>query len=106
MSEIKLRELKTKDIYPMSRILKKMDLDFKVEPGTTQMEMGVKMVQGVIENLHMAEKEINSFLGELIGISEEEFAELPIGTVLEVFSQFKNLDNVSSFLELAAKSTK
>lgn len=103
MSKFKMRDLKTGDIYKMSRILKKMDLKFEVGKDITQIEMGVQFVQKILENLHMAETEVNEFLAELIGMTPEEFADLPLGEVMEVFNQFKNQKDIGAFLKLAGK---
>jgi|SRR5699024_7998441 len=103
MTKFKMRNLKTGDIYKMSKILKKMDITFEVKEGISQEQMGVQMIQKVAENLHLAEKEVNGFLAELIGITADEFSELPIGTVLDVFNQFKNQKDIGAFLKLAGK---
>lgn len=103
MSEFKMRKLKTGDIYKMSRILKKMDIELTVEEGVSQTQMGIQMVQRILENLHQAEKEVNEFLAELIGITAEEFNELSLGEVVDVFNQFKNQEDIGAFLKLAAK---
>lgn len=98
-----MRKLKTGDIYKMSRILKKMDIKLTVEEGVSQTQMGIQMVQRILENLHQAEKEVNEFLAELIGITSEEFNELSLGEVADVFNQFKNQEDIGAFLKLAAK---
>src|SRR5690625_982869 len=98
-----MRPLKTSDIYVMSKILKKMDLKMDVNDGTTQMEMGVQFIQRILENLHKAEKEVNGFMADLIGMDEKEFSELPITEVFKVFEQFKKHEGVNTFLELAGK---
>jgi len=103
MSKYKMRDLKTGDIYKMSKILKKMDLKFEVDKDVTQMEMGVQFIQKILENLHLAEKEVNEFLAELIGMTSEEFEELPLTEVIEVFNQFKNQKDIGAFLKLAGK---
>src|SRR5690625_7944504 len=96
MSKFKMRDLKTGDIYKMSRILKKMDLKFEVGKDVTQIEMGVKCVQKILENLHMAETEVNEFLAELIGMTREELDDLPVGEVVEVFNQCNNQKEIRS----------
>lgn|SRR5690625_807271 len=98
-----MRNLKTGDIYKMSRILKKMDLKFDVQEGITQEQMGIYMIQKVLENLHLAEKEVNEFLSELIGITPKEFADLPLGEVINIYEQFKNQKDLIPFLKLAGK---
>lgn len=103
MSKFKMRDLKTGDIYKMSRILKKMDLKFNVDSKTSQEQMGVELVQKVVENLHLAENEVNAFLAELIDITPEEFADLPLGEVMEIINQFKDQKDIKAFLQLAGR---
>ncbi|HSH24602.1 MAG TPA: hypothetical protein VLA13_03585 [Massilibacterium sp.] len=103
MSKYKMRNLKTGDIYKMSKILKKMDIKFTVPKDATQEEMGVQLIQRVLENLHLAENEVNAFMAELVGLKTEEFAELPIGDVMEIFNLFKEQKDIAAFLKLAGK---
>lgn len=101
-----MRNLQTKDLYKMSRILKKMELNFDIDEKTTQSRLGAQMIQKAAENLHMAEKEVNDFMGALVDMTGEEFAELPIEQALEITRQFKEQPGVASFLSVAAKSTR
>lgn len=41
-TKYKMRPLKTADIYKMSKILKKMNLELEVGDGTTQAQLGVQ----------------------------------------------------------------
>lgn len=98
-----MRKLKTGDIYKMSRIFKKMNIRLEVDSKTNQVQMGAQLIQRILENLHLAEKEVNGFLSELIGIDPEEFNELSLTEVMEVFNQFKNQEDIGAFLKLAGK---
>ena len=108
----KMRGLKTKDIYKMSRILKKMNLDLKglndeLDEGDTkdkaQIKSGAFLIKRIAENIHLAQDEVNDFLGDLVGLSAEEFEELPIEEMLSVMEQFKEQKGIDSFFKLAAK---
>jgi len=101
-----LRGLKTSDIYKMSKILKKMNIKLDVGDETTQMEMGVQMFQRAIENLHMAEDEVNEFLGDMAGMSGEAFGELPLEQASEVMEEFKKQPGLKRFFMLVSKSMK
>lgn len=98
-----MRRLKTGDIYKMSKILKKMNIKFDVDAKTTQEQMGIQMIQKIVENLYLAEKEVNGFLAELVDIKAEDFNELPLGDIVEIFSLFKGQDDISAFLKLAGQ---
>ena len=99
-----MRDLKTSDIYKMSKILKKMNLKLEVNEKTSQTQMGAEMIQRIAENIHLAEKEVNEFISELIGISADEFANLSIKNAKKYIDEFKKLEGISDFLKLAGKA--
>lgn len=98
-----MRPLKTSDIFKMSKILKKINLKLDLSDKTTQTAMGVQMVQRVIENLHLAEDEVNAFLADLVGLTPEKFADLPIEETIEIITLFKEQKGIINFLKLAGK---
>jgi hypothetical protein len=98
-----MRGLKTSDIYKMSRILKKMNLDLTADDSTTQTQMGVQFIKKIGENLHMAETEVNDFMGGLVGMTGADFGNLPIEETMAIMEQFKNQKGLSGFFKLAAK---
>lgn len=100
-----MRELKTMDVFKMSKILKKIDLTIDADD-KTQEQLGAEIMLQIGENLHLVEKEVNEFLASLIGIPAKEFSELPIAKTLEYFEEFKNLDGIASFFKLAGKQIK
>lgn len=97
-----MRELKTKDVFAMSKILKKINLKLDTE-GKTQQQLGAEMLLTIGENLYLAEKEVNDFMGSLTGITGKEFSELPIGETLKHFEEFKNQPGISNFFKLAGQ---
>ena len=91
-----IRGLKTKDIFPMAKILKKIGLKNLAEEAVSgaggsgkeaQMKIGVKLVTAVFENLYLAQEETNAWLADLAGVREEEFADLDIGVVMEIMQK-------------------
>jgi hypothetical protein len=98
-----MRTLKTSDIYRMSKILKKININLDVNKDITQAQLGVQMIQKVIENLYLAEEEANEFLADLVGITAEEFSELPIEDTLVIISLFKDQKGIVNFLKQAGK---
>jgi hypothetical protein len=101
--DYKMRDLKTSDIFKMSKILKKVNLKIEVENRTNQMQAGLQFFQKIAENIHLAENETNEFLGGLVGLSGDQFAELQISETIEIISQFKNQKGIDGFLKLASK---
>lgn len=98
-----MRPLKTSDIFKMSKILKKLNVKLDVGEKTTQQQMGVQMIQKVVENLHLAEQEVNAFLAELVGLEEKVFADLPIEDTIQIIGLFKEQKGLASFLSVAGK---
>lgn len=95
-----LRNLKTSDIFKMSKILKKMNL--KVDANDkTQQQVGAELILSVFENLHMAEIEVNELLADLSGMTANEFSELPIEKTMEIIKEFKNISGLASFFKSA-----
>ena len=101
--EYVMRGLKTKDIYTMSRILKKMQL--KMDAKTSPDQVGVDLMMRVLENLHLAENEVNAFLSGLIGMEPEKFADLDFEDTFKVLSEFQKQKGLSGFFTTAAKLT-
>ena len=100
-----MRELKTKDVFKMSKILKKISLKLETNE-KTQEQMGAELIIMIGENLHLAEKEVNDFMGDLVGITGEEFAELRIEETLEYVKQFKSMPGITNFFKLAGQLMK
>lgn len=101
MTEYKMRELKTSDIFKMSKILKKLDVKLQFDKDVTQQQAGAQMLQKVAENLHLAEEEVNGFLGELVNVSGKDFGNLPIKDAIKIISLFKDQEGIGSFLQAA-----
>lgn len=119
---IKLRKLQLKDIFPMSRIIKKIGIKEIMKQAAAalenkkpkvsekeqlteakQMQAGMEMLAVVLENIHLAEKEVTDFLASLAGMEPEAFASLNIEQLGSVFEQFKELPGLSSFLKQASQ---
>lgn len=101
VSKYTMRDLKTKDIFAMSKILKKMNIKGELDPkDKTPEKFGQEFLMTILENVGEAEAEFNAFFGSLIGLSATEFADLEIEDVFEVMQQFKKQDGIKRFLQL------
>lgn len=101
-----MRDLVWKDTYKMSRILKKMDMQFNISGDMSQEEAGVEMFLTFAENMHLAGKEASDFLGDLFGMTGEEFDNLPIGEAMSKLKEFMEIPDMPDFLESARKLMK
>ena len=98
-----MRSLKTKDLFLMSKILKKMNLKMEVKKEVSQEQFGADLIMKFLENISLAQNEINEFLAQLVGITAQQFDDLEISDTLAIINQFKNMNGVSDFLQLASK---
>ena len=69
-----------------------MNVKLDIGEKMTQHEAGVQMIKEVAENLHLAEKEVNEFMADLIGISAKEFSNLDMEDAMRYFDELKKQD--------------
>lgn len=114
---MEIRQLKTNDVFKMSKILKKIGVKVnpqsdEIDPKTgkrkdkTVEQLGGELMLQIVENMHLAQDEINDFMGGLVGLTKEQFGELPIDKTFEVIGQFKNIPGFISFFKAAGQLTK
>jgi hypothetical protein len=101
-----MRELRTTDIFKMSKILSKINLKMSSIENKTATELGGEMILQISSNLHLAENEVNEFMADMIGCSPKEFAELPLSKTIEYINEFKNSKGIIDFLKLAGQLMK
>lgn len=99
-----MRQLTTNDVFKMSRILKKININ--LDSKGTDEEIGMKLLMQIAENAYLAQNEINEFLGSLTGITGEEFGNLPLKESTAIMNEFKKLDGINDFFTLVGQSTK
>ena len=100
-----MRQLQTSDIFKMSKILKKLDVktnDINLQ-GATQEQVGIELIKKALENLYLAEEEVNALLADLVGLTPAKFSTLPLEDTFEIISLFKEQKGIAGFLKLAAK---
>lgn len=114
MSELTVRKLGWGDTFKLSKILKKMSLKIdaseianKIDPAQSLEKAGIQAFLPIflqaLENLHLAESEINDFLGSLVGITGKEFSELPFEEGLSVIGQLAGQKGIADFLKSAGR---
>jgi len=112
--ELKVRRLGWGDTFKLSKILKKMNLKIdtseianKIDPTQPPEKVGLQAILPIflqaLENLHLAEVEINDFLGSLVGISGQQFDELSMEEGLSVINQLASQKGIADFLKSAGR---
>jgi len=89
----------------MSRILKKINVNIDAKDKSDE-QLGMNLLMQVAENAHLAQNEINEFIGGLADMTGDEFGKLPIKESIEIIKQFKELDGIADFFKLVGQSTK
>ena len=102
-----MRTLTFNDVFAFSKILKKTNIkkDLDLKGKTTQAEVGAEMIVTFLENMELAQEEINDFMGSITGMTGEEFSKLPIIEALKHFEDFKNQPGISDFFNAASRLT-
>lgn len=101
-----MRELKLKDAFSVSRILKKMKIRPEVGEDISQQELGAQLLFKFIESIGDAEEEVTSFLADLKGIKPEEFKELGLEEFMTIIEEFKELKGLKGFFSQVGKLMK
>ncbi len=101
-----MRNLKTNDVFKMSRILTKLNLKLNLDLSEDEMwdeKLFVAIIQKIAENLHLVQDEVNDFLGDLVGLTGDEFGNLDIEKALGYIKEFKSLPGVTGFFKSAGQ---
>lgn len=101
-----MRNLKLKDTFAVSRILKKMHIRPDVTKGVTQEQLGADLLFKFIENIGEAEDEVLALLADLKGMNAEELAEQDFEEMANLIEDFKNLKGLSGFFQQVGKLMK
>jgi hypothetical protein len=123
-----LRELCSKDIFPMFKIISKIGIkNFKqcfeseetkaaieqLREGASEVDvaaLGINITleagDVVLTNLPKCEKEVYMFLSNISGLKKEEIAELPMGTFAEMIVDVIKMDGFKDFIQAVSKLLK
>jgi hypothetical protein len=103
--EITVRELKGKDIFALSKIVKKINLDLsslKIDKNDN-FSTGISFLKAIFENLHLVEKEANDFFASLTGLTSAQVADLNINEYLGIVNKLKENKEILGFFKSAGK---
>lgn len=102
ISEIQIRPLITDDMYILSEILDKMEIDLDVK-GEEAREVGLKLIYNMVRKVYKARKEVTLFLAQISGRSVQEISELPMGQTIDLFKQALSQDGLIDFFTVRKK---
>jgi hypothetical protein len=117
--QLTVRKLGFGDVFPMSKILKKINLKIdaseianKINPEDLKKPDALErvgllailpIIHQALENIHLAESEVNDFLGSLVGMSGKDFSQLSLEEGIFVIGQLARQKQVASFLKSAGR---
>lgn len=96
---MEIRQLKTRDIMPLSRILSKLDLAGLAEmarSGVTELSV-LAVIDLVVHRIPELEDDLFPFLGDLTGMTAEEFGNQDIDVLSDVIGQLARRPEVARF---------
>lgn len=112
--EYTVRNLKQKDLFRLSRILKKLNIKDEIKSlfidvtGRTEeekedalKETGINVIYLLVENAGEAEEELNFFLGDLVGLSAEEYSELDLTDSMKIITEIVSNKEFIGFFKQA-----
>ena len=107
---MKIRELKTKDTFPLSRIFRKIGAKellsaFERAANSADGQGGLEVVALLVEQFGLVEDELLAFLGDLTGMTAKEFGELPLSDLKDVLAQLVRTPEVAGFFGFTSKTT-
>jgi hypothetical protein len=98
MEIIEVRRLKTKDFFTVASLLGKMagDASKEISDGATASQIGTIFVSNALK---YAEKDIKTWLADLVNIKPEEFDGLAFDAPIEIIEQLAEKEDLLSFLQ-------
>lgn len=95
---VKIRNLEVVDIYFVSKILNKINLELHIgEHEELGLNFMINAFKSILENLHLAQKEVNEFFAKLLEMDVEEFEKQDPVVFFEVIEQLSKYDSVRSY---------
>ena len=104
---LKIRELKNKDIYPLTVILSRLDLtEFSKIVRADSGDVPVfALIDMVVKRIPQLEDVLFPFLADLVGMTPEGFAEQPMDLLVDVIKQLAQRPEVAGFFGSRKQAT-
>ena len=99
-----MRKPNIKDVFLLSRIIKKIDLkNAKINWDEKAEKVGKEVLFYIIENIDKVENEFAELISNIFEVEKEKALEIPLD---EVFEQIKNIEGMENFFKQAGKLMK
>lgn len=110
-----MRNLKTSDLFSLSRILKKMDIKNELKKLVTNItgtpkerkkaekELEIDMIMLFVENISNAEQDTYKFLSDLSGKTPQEIENQAPKETITMIKELFSKEGFNDFLSLASK---
>lgn len=95
--EIEFRELNAGDIFLVSAVLDKVDLDLESIDSENKTKAGMTFMYQIIRKIHKAKDEVNELLASLTGLEKEEVEKI---SVIKYSKMIKKLAGNKELIEL------
>lgn len=96
-----MRELKTKDIFALAKIIRKMDLRNELatlEFNQNEVEkLGVQLFWLLVENMEKAEEDIKAFFADIAGVTAQEFDDWSLEQLADFIDELKQQKGLGRF---------
>lgn len=101
--KITVRKLEFGDIFTLSKIYEKLDLQLNFDPEINTEAMKTLIFDELFKKLYKAEKEVISLVGSLTGLTSKDVKSMGIAFTIDVITQLISDDDFNVFLQQAKK---
>ena len=96
--EITIRKIKKKDIKSITRMIKKIGVDFFNVDVDDKEKAGAKIIQILIEKYEIVDAELSEFISSITNLSTEQVEDLDIDEFIQLLKDVWAKNNIVGFL--------
>lgn len=108
-----MRQLKTKDIFSLSRLIKKLDIAKDIQATFMKIntknkdstkELGIELFMLLFDCLDRGETELVEFFADLAEVTPDEFQQMNMKELGQFIYDLKNMEGLNNFFTLVFKT--
>lgn len=92
-----MRELRSEDLFLLSEILDKMDINIPETTGKDDKALGLEIIMNFVKKIHLAKDQVNELIGKLTGKTSEEVAEMKLSETVNIIKEIIANEDIKSF---------